>query len=747
MLGHWDRDPAGRDLGDDAVPSDWARRLSLNETEIRQIVECLAQRIQVRAGGAEFGRVDAIESLTKGLESLSPGDKHVANDRGELLLRLLVDRSGLVQERSPNVFAFVHLSFQEYLTARWFAARGDTGLQELARLSVDERHGEVCRLAVAILSVEQRVETDERIVGLIESIGSHSPALAAACILEAPRVRLEKTYAERLARATFSECADQRVHYYPPRVVARLVWAFLKHTSEADRVLLEVLSDSGEGFEEHPFHRMKGRKFDDREFHSFRRHALSRNPAFAVLASRPPGPLTAELAWVLRRLSYMCRDGVSDLPQHLAKLLLIEAGLAQAQVHVEALVNLLTGGDGGSESSWVDSLLHPRVEQMLTSLWGDGHTRTTVRDVLEKSLSMETVGDEGPSLGLAWGAAKFLIGRGERTVPGLTDAVISAGLHSRSRHADVITCLHLLASEPTAGEATIKSLKGGLENKDSDVRRGCTRVLVDLGLIPPAAAGLDDDAEMPPGMLLSDSATAKESIAVLAENLWSEEPSTAWRAAKALFDCGNAATTGVPQTIVNAGLVVARTAAMQCVRQLHDDPTLSMAVVGALFGALTGTNDPVAASAGLLLLELQGTDSQRFLRRLTRAILRDPNQIDEVIPHLRRMVHDERTSSAVLETLSERLRDKPHRRVASGVARMLVEEGMTGVPNLAEALVQHGFYQASDHKEIAECLKKMLNDPSVATTTRRTLFDGLSSADGDVTWGTASQSIELKRTC
>ena len=302
----------------------------------------------------------------------------------------------------------------------------------------------------------------------------------------------------------------------------------------------------------------------------------------------------------------------------------------------------------------------------------------------------------------------------------------------------MIACLHLLAGEPAASETTIKALKAGLENTDSDVRRGCSRVLVDLGLIPPAAAGLDDDAEMPPGMLLGDSATAEESIAVLAENLWSEEPSTAWRAAKAMVDCGNAAITGVPQTIVNAGLGVARTAAMQCVRQLHGDQALSMSVVGALFGALTRTNDPVATSAGLLLLELQGTDSQRFLRRLTRAILRDPDQINEALPHLRRMIHDERTSRAVLETLSERLRDEPHRRVASGVARMLAGEGMTGVPNLAEALVQHGLYQASDHKEIAEYLKRMLNDPKVATTTRRTLFDGLSSENGDVMWGAAT---------
>lgn len=176
---------------------------------------------------------------------------------------------------------------------------------------------------------------------------------------------------------------------------------------------------------------------------------------------------------------------------------------------------------------------------------------------------------------------------------------------------------------------------------------------------------------------------------------------------------------------------------MRYVRQLYGDPTLNMSIRGALLGGLTSANDHVATGASLLLLELGEMDSQRLLRRLTRAILRDPDQMDDVLPHLRRMIHDERASRAVLDTISENFGDKPNGRVASGVARMLSGEGVIDVRNLAGVLVQHGLHQASDHREIVEYLKKMLDDPEAATRTRRALFDGVSSDNGDVAWGAA----------
>jgi hypothetical protein len=185
MLGHWERDPAGRDL-DDAVPDNWANRLRLDEKDIRTVVEHLAQAIQTEGGGGEFSRAEAIARISEGFELLPVGRRSDARDRGELLLRLLADRSGLVQERSPDLFAFVHLSFQEYLAARRLVSDGERGIRRLTTLSKDDRHSEVCRFAAAILSAELNGEADKRATSLIISIGTTSPHWPRPAFLKRP---------------------------------------------------------------------------------------------------------------------------------------------------------------------------------------------------------------------------------------------------------------------------------------------------------------------------------------------------------------------------------------------------------------------------------------------------------------------------------------------------------------------------------------------------------------------------------
>ena len=56
----------------------------------------------------------------------------------------------------------LHLSFQDYLAARWFVGAGEQGLSELASIAAEARHAEVVRFAVAILAADQRAEADER---------------------------------------------------------------------------------------------------------------------------------------------------------------------------------------------------------------------------------------------------------------------------------------------------------------------------------------------------------------------------------------------------------------------------------------------------------------------------------------------------------------------------------------------------------------------------------------------------------
>lgn len=737
MLGHWERDPAGRDLGDDAVPPDWARRLQLHEKEIRQAVEHLAQRIQVHGEGGEFSRAEAIANLAEGLQALPSGSGLGAPSRAELLLELLVDRAGLVQERSPGVFAFVHLSFQEYLTARSFVGRGEAGLGELAKLAADERQGEVCRLAVAILSADQQTEADERAAAFITSISARGPALTAACLLEAPRVCLEEAFAERLARATSRECTDPRRHYYPPHVTARLVWAALWHTSAADRVLLEVLSDSDNGFEKERFfpHR-RHRHVEDRHFREFWRHEMRMTPAVAVVAARPPGPLTPELTWVFQGLAASNDDHGPRILRNLAKLLLIEGGKAQDRDHVLAMVELLTENERERESSLFSKSIVSRAEHILEKLWKVQDTRATVFDILTLSLSLEAERRDEYASELAWAAAKFLIEHGELTGPDLAKIVITVGLERRSRHLTAFPLLKTLAGDPILGPATVGMLRNGLLSTDADVRVGCFRVLVDLGLIS-GAEGIVDDEQGLSMKLLADPATAKEALATLAENLWSESHPAAWQAVKSLIDAGHADIPGVPHALVHSGLVSARAEAMQYLRRLHGDPALSMAIRGALLGGLTSSNAPVATSTAIVLAEMDGPDDAPLLGRIVQALLRNPDQIGDALPHLERFIHDEQRKAKALEVLGNKLGDKPDRRVASAVARMLAQQGLLRVPNVPEALVRFGLHHTSDHKEVADHLRRALDDPELATITRRALFEGLSSDEGDVDVGSA----------
>ena len=624
MLGHWDRDPAGRNLGEDSVPSDWAHRLQLKEKEIRRAVEHLALRIQVHGEGGEFSRAEAIASLTEALEAL-PGNRGLGTPaRAELLLELLVDRAGIVQERSPNLFAFVHLSFQEYLAARSFVGSGDASLGDLVKLAVDKRQGEVCRLTVAILSADQQPNADERAAAFITSIGVRSPALAAACLLEAPRVCLEEAFAERLARAVYSECTDPRSNYYPPHVTARLVWAALKHTSAADRVLLEVLSDSDNAFEkERYFPHRRNRHFEDRHFRDFWRHEMRITPAVAVVAARPLGPMASQLTWVFQCLAASNNDHCPRVFRNLAKLLLIEGGKAQDIDHIQAIVELLAESGREHQSSSVSKSIVSRAERILEKLWQAQDTRATVIDCLTLGLSLDAKRPDEYDSERAWAGAKFLIEHDELTGPDLAKIVITVGLERRSRHLTALPFLKTLVGDPNLGPKTVVMLRNGLLSTDADVRAGCFRALVDLDLISGGEEMVDDEQGLSM-KLLADPATAMEALATLTENLWSEPNTVAWQAVKSLIDAGHADIPGLPHALVHSGLPSARTKAMQYLRQLCGDPALSDSTRGALLGGLNSSNAPVATSTAILLAEMDSPNDTPLAGRIVQSLGNPP---------------------------------------------------------------------------------------------------------------------------
>ncbi|MFE1378901.1 NACHT domain-containing protein [Streptomyces sp. NPDC058740] len=115
---------------------------------IRMTVEEHTQLLQrlaawlVRGGQTEFTREQALQRLERAL----PGMPRVQSQgTPEEVLTHLVNRSGLLQERTDDVFQFAHRTFQDFLAAKEFVE--DDLLQELLRHAHDQQWHDVLLLA------------------------------------------------------------------------------------------------------------------------------------------------------------------------------------------------------------------------------------------------------------------------------------------------------------------------------------------------------------------------------------------------------------------------------------------------------------------------------------------------------------------------------------------------------------------------------------------------------------------------
>ncbi|MFE5964293.1 NACHT domain-containing protein [Streptomyces sp. NPDC056463] len=114
-------------------------RMSVEEHQ--ELLQRLAARL-VRAGQTEFTRDQALHQLDRAL----PGMPRV-RDQGtaEEVLTHLLNRSGLLQERTAGVYQFTHRTFQDFLAAKEFVE--DDLVAELLRHAHDQQWHDVLLLA------------------------------------------------------------------------------------------------------------------------------------------------------------------------------------------------------------------------------------------------------------------------------------------------------------------------------------------------------------------------------------------------------------------------------------------------------------------------------------------------------------------------------------------------------------------------------------------------------------------------
>ncbi|MEU7037073.1 NACHT domain-containing protein [Streptomyces sp. NPDC046237] len=114
-------------------------RMSVEES--RQLLQRLAAWL-VRGGQTEFTRDQALHQLNRAL----PGMPQVATQgSAEEVLTHLLNRSGLLQERSEDVFQFAHRTFQDFLAAKEFVE--DDLIPELLRHAREQQWHDVLLLA------------------------------------------------------------------------------------------------------------------------------------------------------------------------------------------------------------------------------------------------------------------------------------------------------------------------------------------------------------------------------------------------------------------------------------------------------------------------------------------------------------------------------------------------------------------------------------------------------------------------
>ncbi|MFF0434666.1 NACHT domain-containing protein [Streptomyces sp. NPDC004327] len=114
-------------------------RMSVEEHQ--QLLQRLAAWL-VRGGQTEFTRDQALHRLDRTL----PGMPRVhAQGTPEEILTHLINRSGLLQERTEDVFQFAHRTFQDFLAAKEFVE--DDQLREMLRHAHDQQWHDVLLLA------------------------------------------------------------------------------------------------------------------------------------------------------------------------------------------------------------------------------------------------------------------------------------------------------------------------------------------------------------------------------------------------------------------------------------------------------------------------------------------------------------------------------------------------------------------------------------------------------------------------
>ncbi|WP_307820573.1 NACHT domain-containing protein [Streptomyces silvae] len=179
--------------------------ISMDVEEQTQLLQRIAAWL-VREGQSEFSREQALHQVDRTLTGMT---RVREQGSAETVLTHLLNRSGLLQERSFDTYQFAHRTFQDFLAAKELVE--DDHLNELLRHAPDEQWQDVILLAAGHCG---RRQLPVLVHGLLDSAAQTSSlaraelrVLAALCAQHA--AWLDTTTRDRVHRSTAS--------LFPPR--------------------------------------------------------------------------------------------------------------------------------------------------------------------------------------------------------------------------------------------------------------------------------------------------------------------------------------------------------------------------------------------------------------------------------------------------------------------------------------------------------------------------------------------------
>ena len=179
-------------------------------------------------------------------------DDASARRASERFLTVIEERTGLLSARGEGVYAFSHLTFQEYLAALAIAARDDY-VDFILKNSGEAWWREVILLTAGFLSTQSKERTTKLVKGIAENKKEPAPyhnlILASECIRDVGENRLDANVPEEIQRRLRKNLST------PMPVTARILgkWGGLRGWVERRAEVTQALTRAGSGYWSQPY--------------------------------------------------------------------------------------------------------------------------------------------------------------------------------------------------------------------------------------------------------------------------------------------------------------------------------------------------------------------------------------------------------------------------------------------------------------------------------------------------------------